>query len=113
MSTTLSGFAQWLAKQVFEAGPEVDEQEDGRPGALIDLQCGKTCFNDVPARMRSELWLSQLHREGKGAEAARRYPVLLAQVAQVGRRERGRAGGGVAGGALPKQRHRPQQPAVC
>ena len=86
---TLSGFAQWLAKQVFEAGQEVEDHEDGRPGALVDLQCGKTCFNDVPARMRSELWLSQLHREGKGAEAARRYPVLLAQVAQVRARRTG------------------------
>ena len=30
-------------------------------GGLIDLQCGKRVFNDAPAKMRTELWLSQLH----------------------------------------------------
>lgn len=30
-------------------------------GGLIDLQCGKRVFNDVPAKMRTELWLSKLH----------------------------------------------------
>ncbi len=30
-------------------------------GGLIDLQVGSRVFNDVPAKMRSELWMSKLH----------------------------------------------------
>lgn len=42
-------------------------------GGLIDLQCGKRVFNDAPAKMRTELWLSQLHRQFPATEAGCAY----------------------------------------
>lgn len=43
-------------------------------GGLIDLQCGRRVFNDVPANMRTELWMSQLHSKGgKGAKAVEMF----------------------------------------
>eukprot|EP00890_Picochlorum_soloecismus_P005899 jgi/Picsp_1/630/NSC_00626-R1_tbc1 domain family member 4 len=43
-------------------------------GGLIDLQCGRRVFNDVPANMRTELWMSQLHSKGgKGAMAVEMF----------------------------------------
>lgn len=51
---------------------------DARDSGLIDLQCGRTVFNDVPAKMRTELWLSQLHRKSAhGSKAMARYRTLL------------------------------------
>jgi hypothetical protein len=48
-------------------------------GGLIDLQCGKRVFNDVPAKMRTELWLSQLHSlsEAIGTTGETAYNVNL------------------------------------
>lgn len=34
---------------------------DASGGGVIDLQVGSRVFNDVPAKMRSELWMSKLH----------------------------------------------------
>lgn len=34
---------------------------DQSGGGVIDLQCGRRVFHDVPAKMRTELWMSQLH----------------------------------------------------
>ena len=47
---------------------------DKSGGGLIDLQCGRRVFNDVPANMRTELWMSQLHSKGgKGAKAVEMF----------------------------------------
>jgi hypothetical protein len=55
------------------------EREGDDPNGPVDLQVGKTVFNDVPGRMRTELWLSQLHRHGgKGTAAVRMYGELAA-----------------------------------
>lgn len=74
----LAEIATWL----FGPGDEQDDApfgDDADRNGLIDLQCGRTVFNDVPAKMRTELWLSQLHRErGKGAAAIAQYPILTA-----------------------------------
>lgn len=43
-------------------------------GGLIDLQCGRRVFNDVPAKMRTELWLSKLHSsQGRADEMVEFY----------------------------------------
>lgn len=75
----LNEFASWLVNTLESVldgmGPEFDELDNG----LIDLQCGGRVFNDVPAKMRTELWLSALQREkGKGAAAVAQYPKLSA-----------------------------------
>jgi hypothetical protein len=38
---------------------------DRSGGGLIDLQCGGRVFNDAPAKMRTELWMSKLHSSSK------------------------------------------------
>ena len=40
---------------------ESSRRLDASGGGLIDLQVGSRVFNDVPAKMRSELWMSKLH----------------------------------------------------
>ena len=63
----LGNLANWITgalETVFDVpfgGAYYDEEDNG----LIDLQCGRVVFNDVPAKMRSELWLSQLHKHGR------------------------------------------------
>lgn len=77
----LISMAKWLASQVFDAQDELDADLHDDPHGLVDLQVGKRVFNDAPASMRTELWLSQLHREGgRGAAAARQYSALLRKV---------------------------------
>ena len=75
-------FAKWLGQQVFNVvvGPADWGGEAEEDTGLVDLQCGKTVFHNVPARMRTELWLSQLHKTGTADAAMRQYRKLLAQV---------------------------------
>lgn len=56
-----------------------DDEED----VLIDLQVGKKVFHGVEKKMRSELWLSILHRKGIGTAAAKKFQYYLQQVIPV------------------------------
>lgn len=78
-------FTKWLSDSVFRlsnalAGLPIDTivyDDDDKNETIVDLQVGKTHWHGVPARMRTELWLSQLHRiGGMGANAAARYRSL-------------------------------------
>lgn len=71
-------FVQWLGQQVFDyaLGAEMDE-EMNEEEETIDLQCGRTLFQDVPARMRTELWMSQLHANPSALRAAHNYEAYL------------------------------------
>lgn len=44
---------------------------------IITLQCGKVVMENTPRKMRTELWLSSLHRKGVGVAAAARYEDML------------------------------------
>lgn len=56
-----------------------DEEDD-----LVWLQVRKVVFDNVPANLRTELWLSQLHQgTGLGAAAAAQYPALRAAQVRV------------------------------
>jgi hypothetical protein len=44
-------FAKWLAHSVFEVKPDGAYDLEEERVDVIDLQCGKTVFNDVPARV--------------------------------------------------------------
>ncbi|PSC75797.1 TBC1 domain family member 1 isoform A [Micractinium conductrix] len=75
----LAEFAGWLATQVFDVVGTFAGVQGADGGAVVDLQVGKTCFHDVPAKMRTELWLSQLQRKGPqgGAPTQGEYYDLL------------------------------------
>ncbi len=47
---------------------------------VIDLQVGRQVHRKVPGHMRTELWLSVLHRKGIGAAYAAQYRSMLAKV---------------------------------
>ncbi|KDD76275.1 Rab-GTPase-TBC domain-containing protein, partial [Helicosporidium sp. ATCC 50920] len=67
-------FVQWLGQQVFNLTLGFSEDlEDDDEEEYVELQCGKTLFSAVPARMRTELWLSQLHHDAPSVQAVRRY----------------------------------------
>ena len=72
----LGNIAAWFTgalEGVLDVPAFTSEHDNG----LIDLQCGRTVFNDVPSKMRTELWMSQLQRKrGAAAEAIARYPRL-------------------------------------
>ena len=78
--------ARWLGEQadtVVVAAPpdlpsEAAAEEEDR--GLVDLQCGKAVIRNVPARMRTDMWLSQLPGTGTAATSMRQYQKLLAQV---------------------------------
>lgn len=53
------------------------EVEDESP--TIQLQVGKHLWEHVPKAMRTELWMSVLHRRGLGTAAAEKYQSLLEQ----------------------------------
>lgn len=79
--------SSWFGGLLDYVEGEVDSREeanDARDSGLIDLQCGRTVFNDVPVKMRTELWLSQLHRKAThGSKAMARYRSLLsAQISE-------------------------------
>lgn len=44
---------------------------------IVYLQVGETVWDKVPRHMRSELWMSELHKESTGTRAAARYSELL------------------------------------
>lgn len=44
---------------------------------IIILQCGKVVMENTPRRMRTELWMSSLHRKGVGVAAAGKYEDML------------------------------------
>lgn len=44
---------------------------------IITLQCGKVVMESTPRRMRTELWMSSLHRKGVGVAAAEKYEDML------------------------------------
>lgn len=47
---------------------------------VIDLQVGRQVHRKVPGNMRTELWLSVLHRKGIGAAYVAQYRTMLAKV---------------------------------
>ena len=55
-------------------------REDAGDLRTIDLQVGKQVYQRVAANMRTELWLSVLHRRGIGDGYVRLYPSMLAKV---------------------------------
>ena len=75
----LGNLAAWVTGAldgVFEYTPN---DPDFESNGLIDLQCGRTVFNDVPSKMRTELWASQLHKHsGAGSAAVVKYSSLAA-----------------------------------
>ena len=50
---------------------------------VIDLQVGRQVHRKVPGHMRTELWLSVLHRKGIGAAYVAQYRTMLAKVSTV------------------------------
>ena len=50
---------------------------------VIDLQVGRQVHRKVPGHMRTELWLSVLHRKGIGAAYAAQYGSMLAKVSPI------------------------------
>jgi hypothetical protein len=63
--------------QLFKNALNLNDDEEE---VLIDLQVGKKVFHGVEKKMRSELWLSILHRKGIGIAAAKKYNFYLNQV---------------------------------
>jgi hypothetical protein len=74
----------WLSDTLFQfsnalAGLNIEDffKEDDEDGP-VSLQVGKKTFQNVPRAMRTELWLSQLHRSGgMGDKASLQYKNLL------------------------------------
>lgn len=46
---------------------------------LVTLQCGKAVVENTSRNMRTELWMSSLHRKGVGVAAADKYDDMLLQ----------------------------------
>ena len=78
-------FVQRLGAEAFNyvLGVESEPTEVHALDGLIDLQCGRTVFHDVPARMRTELWLSQLQRSREGMQAVQEYSHLVSRVGET------------------------------
>lgn len=78
-------FVQRLGAEAFNyvLGVESEPTEVHALDSLIDLQCGRTVFHDVPARMRTELWLSQLQRSREGMQAVQEYSHLVSRVGET------------------------------
>lgn len=75
----LGNLAAWVTgalDHVFEYNPDEDLDFGENANGLIDLQCGRTVFNDVPSKMRTELWASQLHKQTRGSTAVAKYSSL-------------------------------------
>ncbi|GAB4817785.1 hypothetical protein N2152v2_004831 [Parachlorella kessleri] len=80
MAQAAGRVARWLADQVFKAVANIGETADSEEDDGVYLQCGKLVFDNVPPNLRTELWLSQLHRgSGTGAAAAAQYNALVTQ----------------------------------
>lgn len=69
----------WLAQTVQLFKTALKNFDDG-PDQTIDLQVGKTVWHNVAPKMRTELWLSILHRKGIGSKAAKRFREYLGKV---------------------------------
>jgi len=75
----IGNLAAWVTgalDHVFEYNPDNDLEFGENSNGLIDLQCGRTVFNDVPSKMRTELWASQLHKQTRGSTAVANYSSL-------------------------------------
>jgi hypothetical protein len=55
-------------------------QDDDDELRVIDLQVGSQVHSKVPGNLRTELWLSCLHRKGIGSAYRRQYRAMLAKV---------------------------------
>ncbi|KAK9839167.1 hypothetical protein WJX74_010845 [Apatococcus lobatus] len=66
----------WLAQTV-QLFKNALKNFDETPDQTIDLQCGKTVWHNVAPKMRTELWLSILHRKGIGSKASKRFREYL------------------------------------
>jgi hypothetical protein len=78
LSAALDGVLEGALALASAGDPDGDNANDDGSG-LVDLQVGTRVFNDVPAAMRAELWLSALQRGGgAGAAAAGRFAELSA-----------------------------------
>lgn len=75
-------FVQRLGQNAFQYVLGSDTTSDNVDGCheLVDLQCGRTVFSGVPAQMRAELWLSQMHREREAVQACQEFTHLVARV---------------------------------
>lgn len=69
----------WLAQTV-QLFKNALKNFDDAPDRTIDLQCGKTVWHNVAPKMRTELWLSILHRKGIGSKASKRFREYLSKV---------------------------------
>lgn len=69
----------WLAQTVQLFKNALKNFDEG-PDQTIDLQVGKTVWHNVAPKMRTELWLSILHRKGIGSKAAKRFREYLGKV---------------------------------
>jgi hypothetical protein len=49
------------------------------PPTHVTLQCGSTCFENAPRELRTQLWLSALHK-GIGQTASQQYHIISQQV---------------------------------
>ncbi|KAL4534021.1 hypothetical protein Ndes2526B_g07096 [Nannochloris sp. 'desiccata'] len=75
----LGNLAAWVTgalDNVFQYNPDEDSEFGENANGLIDLQCGRTVFNDVPIKMRTELWASQLYKQTSGSSAVAKYSSL-------------------------------------
>ncbi len=78
LSAALDGVLEGALALASAGDPDGAGAADDGSG-LVDLQVGTRVFNDVPAAMRAELWLSALQRGGgAGAAAAGRFAELAA-----------------------------------
>lgn len=75
-------FVQKLCQDAFQYVLGADNTSENINGCdeLVDLQCGRTVFNSVPARMRAELWLSQMHRDREAVQACEEFAHLVSRV---------------------------------
>uniref|UniRef100_A0A1D1ZTZ1 Rab-GAP TBC domain-containing protein n=1 Tax=Auxenochlorella protothecoides TaxID=3075 RepID=A0A1D1ZTZ1_AUXPR len=74
-------FVQKLGQDAFQYVLGADNTPENINGCdeLVDLQCGRTVFNSVPARMRAELWLSQMHRDREAVQACEEFAHLVSR----------------------------------
>jgi hypothetical protein len=75
-------FVQWLGQNAVDLLLGPDDASEARDASeeVVDLQCGRTVFNGVPAQMRTELWLSQMHRDRQAVQAMEQFTHLISRV---------------------------------
>jgi hypothetical protein len=93
--------------QLLEALPGVKRRKRrvlAKPETHVTLQCGTQCFENAPRELRTQLWLSALHK-GIGQTASQQYHVISQQVGRP-----------IARAAAPHARRiggRPRRAAAC